>query len=111
MKRMLQETDRRRTKQIAYNEEQGIVPKTIFKSMEEVLASTSIADVKAARDGRRDRQEMPKVAESVMRYLTPDQKKDLLDELKNEMRNAAKDLEFERAAELRDEIERLEKSG
>jgi excinuclease ABC subunit B len=111
MKRMLQETERRRAKQVAYNEEQGIVPKTILKSMEEVLASTSIADVKAARDGRRDREEMPKVAESVMRYLTVDQKKDLLEELKKEMRNAAKDLEFERAAELRDEIQRLDKSN
>jgi excinuclease ABC subunit B len=77
--------------------------------VDEVLASTTVADVKASRDARRDRQEAPKVAEQVMRYLTTDQRKDLVEELKIEMRNAAKDLEFERAAELRDEIERLEK--
>ncbi|MGH2567189.1 MAG: UvrB/UvrC motif-containing protein [Bacteroidota bacterium] len=46
-----------------------------------------------------------------MKYLTKDQRKDLLDELQTEMRRAAKDLEFERAAELRDEIERLGKMG
>ena len=51
------------------------------------------------------------MAESIIRYMTEDQKKDLLEELKTEMRNAAKDLEFERAAELRDEIDRLEKNG
>ena len=111
MKRMLDETDRRREKQVEYNRQQGIVPKTIFKSMDEVLASTSIADVKISRDARRDREEAPKIAESVVRYLTPDQRKDLLEELNLEMRNAAKDLEFERAAELRDEITRIEKLG
>jgi excinuclease ABC subunit B len=109
MKRMMEETGRRRQKQIEYNTKHGISPKTIYKSTEEVLASTSIADVKASRDGRRDRQEMPKVAEQIVRYLTPEQRKDLLEELRAEMKNAAKDLEFERAAELRDEIARMEK--
>jgi excinuclease ABC subunit B len=51
---------------------------------------------------------MPKVAESVIRYLTADQKKDLLEELHAEMEKAARDLEFEKAADLRDEIEKLE---
>jgi excinuclease ABC subunit B len=51
---------------------------------------------------------MPLVAEQVIRFLTPDQKNDLLQELRKEMENAAKDLDFERAASLRDEIARLE---
>jgi excinuclease ABC subunit B len=51
---------------------------------------------------------MPKVAELVIRYLTADQRKDLLEELRNEMEKAARDLEFEKAADLRDEIDRLE---
>jgi len=109
MKRMLSETTRRREKQLEYNRQNGIIPKTILKSMEEVLASTSIADVKASRDARRDREETPKIAESIVRYLTNDQRKDLLEELEEEMRKAAKDLEFERAAELRDEIARIQK--
>jgi excinuclease ABC subunit B len=51
---------------------------------------------------------MPKVAENVVRYLTPDQRKDLVEELRTEMVKAAKDLEFERAAQLRDELQKLE---
>jgi excinuclease ABC subunit B len=108
MKRMLDETGRRRLKQIEYNTEHGITPKTIYKSLEEVLASTTVADVKASRDARRDRERPPVIAESIIRYMTADQRKDLLEELRTEMRTAAKDLEFERAAELRNEIARLE---
>ena len=109
MQRMIDETNRRREKQIDYNKDHGIVPKTIYKSTEEVLASTSIADVKAARDARREKEDAPRIAESIVRYMTAAQRKDVIEELKIEMRNAAKGLEFERAAELRDEIERLEK--
>ena len=108
MQRMLDETDRRREKQVAYNVEHGISPATVYKSVNEVLAATAVADVKAQRDARRERGKMPKVAEQVVRYLTPDQRADLVDELRKEMHQAAKDLEFERAANLRDEIEKLE---
>ncbi len=107
MKRMLGETGRRREKQLAYNKAHGVEPRTIYKTVEEVLASTAIADVKAARDARRDLVKMPRVAESVVRYLTREQRRDLIDELTTEMKNAARDLEFERAGQLRDEIERL----
>ncbi len=107
MRRMLDETTRRREKQTAYNKKHGIEPKTIYKTMEEVLASTAIADVKVSRDARRDRAAMPQVAESVVRYLTAEQRNDLIEELAAEMKNAARDLEYERAAQLRDEIERL----
>ena len=109
MKRMLEETNRRRQKQVEYNIKHGIIPRTIYKSTDEVLASTAVADVKASRDERKDCSEVTRVAETVFRYLTKEQRKDMIDELRLEMRNASKDLEFERAAELRDEIERLEK--
>jgi excinuclease ABC subunit B len=108
MERMLDETRRRREKQTAYNVEHGISPTTVFKSVNDVLAATAVADVKAQRDARRERAKMPKVAEQVVRYLTADQRQDLLEELNAEMHKAAKDLEFERAADLRDEIEKLE---
>jgi excinuclease ABC subunit B len=111
MQRMMAETKRRREKQISYNTEHGISPKTIYKTVEEVLASTAVADVKAARDARRERAKMPLVQESVIRYLTADQKKDLIEELRSEMVKASKDLEFERAAQLRDEIQKLEAMG
>jgi excinuclease ABC subunit B len=108
MRRMLDETDRRRAKQIAYNHEHGISPRTVSKTIEDVMAATAVADVKAQRDARRDRRSAAKVAEQVVRYLTPEQRQDLLEELRTEMARAAKDLEFERAAELRDELKRLE---
>jgi excinuclease ABC subunit B len=108
MERMLFETKRRRERQMEYNLAHHISPRTVTKSLEEVLAATAVADVKAARDQRRERAKMPKIQEAVVRHLTSDQRKDLIDELKEEMRRAAKDLEFERAAELRDEIQKLE---
>jgi excinuclease ABC subunit B len=111
MQRMLDETDRRRTKQVQYNLDHGITPKTVYKTVDEVLAATAVADVKASRDARRERAKMPLVADQVIRYLTADQRKDLLEELHSEMVKASKDLEFERAADLRDEIKKIEDMG
>ncbi len=108
MQRMLDETRRRRERQLQYNQDHGITAKTVYKTVNEVLAATAVADVKADRDARRERQKMPVVAESVIRYLTVDQRKDLIEELRAEMLSASKDLEFERAAQLRDEITKLE---
>jgi excinuclease ABC subunit B len=108
MQRMLDETRRRRSKQLEYNVDHHITATTVFKTIDEVLAATAVADVKAARDARRERAKMPLVAGSVVRYLTPEQKKDLIGELQTEMERAARDLEFERATGLRDEIAKLE---
>jgi excinuclease ABC subunit B len=108
MKRMLDETRRRRTKQMEFNVAHNISPTTVYKTVDEVLAATAVADVKTARDARRERAKMPMVAEKVIRYLTPIQRKDLIEELRAEMTRAAEELEFERAADLRDEIRKLE---
>ena len=75
--------------------------------MEEILASTSIADIRK-KDEKSD-YGFSKVAEPVLRYMNKEQKEDLIEQLREEMHKAAKDLEFERAASLRDEIHRLEK--
>jgi excinuclease ABC subunit B len=108
MRRMLDETTRRRKKQMDYNTEHHISPATVYKSVDDVLAATAVADVKAARDARRERARIPLIAEQVIKYLTSDQKTDLIDELRKAMEQAARDLEFERAAALRDELQRLE---
>ncbi len=108
MQRMLNETTRRRKKQIEYNKINNIMPKTIYKTVDEILAATSIADIKMKRDERYQKLKPTAVSETIAKYLTVDQKNDLIEELKTEMKRAAKDLEFERAAELRDEIMKLE---
>ncbi|MGB2960354.1 MAG: helicase-related protein, partial [Bacteroidota bacterium] len=108
MQRMMEETGRRRKRQLQYNEAHGISPTTVYKSVDEILAATAVADARTAREARKDRNRALRIAENVIRYLTADQRKDLIEELRTEMVKASKDLEFERAAELRDEIRKLE---
>ncbi len=107
MKKTIDETERRRKKQIAYNELHGITPKTIFKTHDEIIASTAVADVSSKYDARKEQKHLAVVADSVVKYLSVDQRKDLIEELTAEMQRASADLEFERAAQLRDEIQRL----
>jgi excinuclease ABC subunit B len=108
MRKTIDETDRRRKLQAEYNELNNIVPTTILKSVEEIMSSTSIADVRK-KDSEKEDAAFLKVAEPVIKYMTVDQKKELLEQMTDEMFAAAKDLEFERAANLRDEIEKLKK--
>jgi len=108
MQRMIDETSRRRKKQTAYNVQHGITPETIYKTVDEVMAATAVADVRDRRDERSMKSRFSAVSEPVAKYLSKDQKDDLISELKTEMKRAAQDLEFERAAELRNSIERLE---
>jgi excinuclease ABC subunit B len=109
MRRVMDETGRRRELQIDYNLQHGINPETIRKSIEEIMHSTAIADLKTRRDERQNAKKKPQlVAEPVLRYMTAEQKDELLQQLRSEMREAARELEFERAAQLRDEIARIE---
>lgn len=108
MSRMIEETSRRREKQISFNKDHNIKPETVYKSVEEVLAATAVADVRSKKGGKYSGEKQLRIFDTVAKYLTKDQLADLLKEMKSEMLKAAKDLEFERAAELRDEISRLE---
>jgi excinuclease ABC subunit B len=107
MRKTIDETNRRRALQMEYNREHNIEPKTIYKSMEEILSSTSIADVRKKEE--KEDYSFSKVAEPILKYMSSDQKKDLIEQLTEQMHDAAKDLEFEKAASLRDEINRLKK--
>jgi excinuclease ABC subunit B len=107
MSKTINETNRRRKIQLEYNMKHNITPKTIFKSREEIMNSTSIAELRK-KDPEQEAA-FAKVAEPVLKYMTNDQKKDLISQLEEEMLNAAKDLEFERAASLRDEVDKLKK--
>jgi len=99
-------TNARRQKQIAYNTEHGITPQTIFKTLEQINVATAVAEGydlmdKAAQEKKPDRKEF-------MEYLELDNKDKIIDLLKKEMRRAAQNLDFEKAAELRDRILELQ---
>ncbi|NJD22784.1 MAG: excinuclease ABC subunit UvrB [Melioribacter sp.] len=108
MRKTIEETNRRRKLQTEYNIANDITPTTIYKSVEEIMNATSIADVRK-RDLEKEEATFLKVAEPVIKYMSNDQRKELLDQMTEEMLAAAKDLEFERAANLRDEIEKMKK--
>lgn len=93
MRLAIDETERRRAKQAAYNAEHGIVPKTIVKSVRELIEISSESEKTLRR------------ADGVK--LTKSERKELIEKLEKEMKAAAKMLEFELAAQLRDEIVRL----
>ena len=93
MRLAIDETERRRAKQAAYNAEHGIVPKTIVKSVRELIEISSESEKTLRR------------ADGVK--LTKPERKELIEKLEKEMKAAAKMLEFELAAQLRDEIVRL----
>ena len=97
MERALAETNRRRAKQIAYNEEHGITPTTVKKNVEDVLAGLWQGDTDMARVTAKV--EKPMVGANLAAHL---------DDLRLKMRKAAENLEFEEAARLRDEVKRLE---
>ena len=97
MERALGETDRRRAKQIAYNEEHGITPATVKKNVEDILAGLYKGDV-----------DMNRVTAKVDKPLAGANLQAVLDGLRTDMRKAAENLEFEEAARLRDEVKRLE---
>ena len=107
MQKTITETNRRRKLQKEYNEKHNIKPVTIYKSTEEIMNSTSIADMRK-KDEKED-YGFAKVAEPVLKYMDKEQKKDLIEQLREQMHEAAKDLEFEKAASIRDEIAKLEK--
>ncbi len=100
MRRAIGETERRREKQLAYNQEHGITPRTILKSREEILQQTL-----AAGDRGQAPPEPEKPWELVLRDdLSP---REMIEHLSAEMQRAAADLQFERAAQIRDRIEDL----
>jgi len=104
MRRTIDETNRRRAIQAKYNDEHGITPKSIYKSYEQVMSATRVADAKAPKWGKGAGTGLDSKG---WKKLSPLEKEEILDRLEKEMLEAARKLEFERAAELRDEMDRL----
>jgi excinuclease ABC subunit B len=113
MRRTIEETNRRREKQIAYNIQHGITPKTVKKSVEQVMKQTSVLDIKgfdAARPYAIGADEdLIKAAEDQQVYQTIPQMEKAIKQTKKLMEKAAKDLDFMEAARLRDEMFALQK--
>ncbi|WDA41217.1 excinuclease ABC subunit UvrB [Erythrobacter sp. BLCC-B19] len=97
MERALAETDRRRAKQQAYNEEHGITPQTIKRNIHDIVAHTAAQDSVLVDTGDDERNNL--VGHNLRSYI---------EDLEKRMRDAAANLEFEEAGRLRDEIRRLE---
>ena len=97
MERAMRETERRREKQLAYNEEHGITPATVKKNVEDILAGLYKGDV-----------DMNRVTAKIDPKAQGSNLQAVLDGLRADMRKAAENLEFEEAARLRDEVKRLE---
>ncbi|MCO5251194.1 MAG: excinuclease ABC subunit UvrB [Candidatus Kapabacteria bacterium] len=108
---LISETNRRRQLQSEYNTLHGINPTTVYKSLEEILSSTSIADIHHPTVGRINKSansnEVKIAAEPVVKFMSKEQKKEVLNQMFAQMKESAKNLDFERAAELRDEINTL----
>jgi excinuclease ABC subunit B len=109
MRRTMDETTRRRAKQMAYNEANGITPKGIFKSREEIIKQSAVLDIRGKGEGKKGRyyieeEVVPLVADPVVEFLSAEKLQKLLNETKRKMEKAAKELDFMEAARLRDEM-------
>ncbi len=108
MKKTIDETNRRREKQHDYNVANGITPKTVLKSKNEIFQQTSVVDI-LGNDSSLSYQfaevENPLVADPVVSYFDKNALKKAIDKTQKDMFKAAKNLEFMEAARLRDELE------
>jgi len=107
MKKAMDETNRRREKQQAYNQENGLVPKALSRNVKDIM---EIGDIAKTRSKKASKQvPLSKVAEPSQSYLalSPQQLEKEIQKLESEMYQHAQNLEFELAAEKRDKIDKL----
>jgi excinuclease ABC subunit B len=114
MQRTIDETSRRRAKQVLYNEQHGITPRTILKSRQDVFASTSVLDIKGFDERNPyaiagDQDLVMASREEQVEYQTIPQLEKGISKIKKEMEKAARDLDFMEAARLRDTMFSLQK--
>jgi len=110
MQRMINETNRRREKQMNYNLSNDIIPAQIVKSMSDILGQTAVAGTKGLSPSAYVEKEMIDVAaDPVIRYMTKEKLQKLVAKTRKSMESAVKELDFLEAARLRDELFALEK--
>jgi excinuclease ABC subunit B len=109
MKLTIDETNRRREKQLAYNEEHNITPKAIVKSIERIMGQTAVADAKKKEpQAYIEKTEVEVAADPVLQYMTDEQIARSISDIRKEIEKTVKDLDFIHAAKLRDEMYALE---
>lgn len=111
MERAISETNRRREKQMAYNTEHGITPKTIWRSHDEIMEQTSIADrmAKPMKSYGITPKESLQAADPLLAYMSKPELKKQKEAVQKEMERAARDLDFPLAAKFRDELLAIDK--
>ena len=112
MQRTIDETDRRREKQIKYNQENGIIPMTIKKSIEQIMKQGSVLDIKGYDEKNKyavKDEPLSMAAEEDVVYKSAAQLDKVIAQTKKAMEKAAKDLDFMEAARLRDNLLQLQK--
>ena len=113
MQRTIDETDRRREKQVAFNIEHGITPQTVRKSIEQIMKQTSVLDIKGEPANQYAIDDegtlVTRAAEAETNYKTIPQMEKTIAKVKKEMEKAARDLDFMEAARLRDEMFKMQK--
>jgi len=110
MQETIDETNRRRTIQMAHNKKHGILPTTISKTKEEILAQKSILDVRGKKPiAYIESDELDIAADPILNYMSRDQLEKAISNTENKMKKAAKELDFITAAQYRDELFALKK--
>jgi excinuclease ABC subunit B len=110
MQRMINETNRRREKQMNYNLANNIIPAQIVKSMSDILGQTAIAGIKGQSPAAYfEKETIDVAADPVIRYMTKEKLQKLVTRTRKSMESAVKELDFLEAARLRDELFALEK--
>jgi len=106
----IDETNRRREKQIAYNLDHGITPMTVGKTKAEIMEQTSVMDFQGGvQKAYVETDTLTLAADPIVQYMSKSDLKKSIDNTKKDMLAAAKDMDFLRAAKLRDEMFALEK--
>ncbi|AMS26603.1 excinuclease ABC subunit B [Bacteroidetes bacterium UKL13-3] len=112
MRKTIEDNEKKRAKQIAYNTEHGITPTTVLKSIDEIMKQTSVADAKVSAEEVNyyvEPEETSIAADPIVQYMSKPQLQKTIDETQKRMMKASKDMDFMEAARLRDELFALQK--